>query len=488
MAGKVLIVGAGPVGLTLALELARYRVPVRLVDRITQRSDQSRAIAIWPRTLELLDRSDTAQALADAGNRVIAANIMADGKRLARLDFSEVATPHPYVLMLAQNQTEALLEKSLARFGVAAELGVELVSFAQDESGVTATLRHSDGRVETERLAFLVGCDGAHSTVRHGLGVSFEGDTIDTDWGLGDFMVSGSPFPPDELATFMHAEGPLVFFPLAANRYRFIASLDSSKGEASAAPTPAQFQAILDRRGPGGMRLGEPIWVSAFRINERQVADYRAGRVFLAGDAAHVHSPAGGQGMNTGMQDAVNLAWKLALVSRGLAGAPALLDSYQAERHAVGAEVIASAGRLTHAALLSNPVARHLRDIAAHLLLGLPPVRRALQETMSEISTGYARSPINGPPAPGLKSGQRMAPVAGEAPYGAGDTPRFTIRAPAGSVDLAHALAEPAIRPSASSRIEIVRPDGYLAMSADAGDRAGVMRYLDSLLSGGAAR
>ena len=172
------------------------------------------------------------------------------------------------------------------------------------------------GRDETVRATYLVGCDGAHSTVRHGLGASFTGDTLPSDWALADIQIDGD-IPLDEMTICWTQEGILVFFPIAGRRFRVIADVGPVPADVEAAPTLDEIQTILDARGPAGLRARDAVWVSRFRINERKVKDYRRGRVFLAGDAAHVHSPAGGQGMNTGMQDAFNLAWKLAMVCQG---------------------------------------------------------------------------------------------------------------------------------------------------------------------------
>ena len=478
MTDSVLVVGAGPVGLTMAVELARYGVTVRLIDKMTERSDKSRAIAVWPRTLELLDRNGTGAALIGRGNKVTAASIFSDRKRIAHFDLHSVVSPYPFVLMLPQSDTEQVLEQRLAQLGVRSELGVELAGFAQDAEGVTATLRHADGRSETARFAWLVACDGSHSAVRSGLNLGFAGETMGTEWALGDFLLDGAPFPLSDLATYWHEKGPLVLFPLGPGRYRIIYSMGPAGDHAPPVPTQADFQATMDERGPAGITLSKPIWTSVFRINERQVPNYRVGRIFLAGDAAHVHSPAGGQGMNTGMQDAINLAWKLALVCRGLATTPVLLDSYDAERRPVGAEVIASAGRLTKIALLSNPIAQHLRNALAHVMLGLPPVQRKLEGSMTEISVGYPHSPLNA----GHGAGLRMAPVDGEAPYGAGDSPRFTLRAKGAMGELssaARALLDPVVRPGQG--IALVRPDGYLALNARDGDWSAVAAYLDGL-------
>lgn len=487
MTDTVLIVGAGPVGLTIALELARYRVPVRLIDKMSKRSDTSRAIAIWPRTLELLDRAGAGADLVTLGNKVTAANIIAGSEPMARIELSHVDTPYPFALMLPQSDTEAVLERHLQRFGVRSQLGAELAAFTQDADGVQVTLHHADGQIETERFGWLIACDGSHSPIRHSLSLKFDGETLGSDWALGDFQVTGSPYPLNEIFTYWHQDGPLIFFPMAPGRYRIIASLEPSKETALAPPAPEAFQAIIERRGPGGIVLGEPIWTSTFRINERQISNYRAGRVFLAGDAAHVHSPAGGQGMNTGMQDAINLGWKLAMVCHGLSSNPSLLDSYDNERRPVGAEVIAAAGHLTKIATIHNPIAQHIRNAIAHFVLGLSPVQRALEGSMTEVSIGYPRSPLNAPGQP--QAGKRMRPLGGEIPYGAGDAPRFTVRAPLAPGKPAPALrtdlVDPAIRSATSGAgIQLVRPDGYLAMSAMDQDWASVEAYLDRLATG----
>ena len=303
---------------------------------------------------------------------------------------------------------------------------------------------------------------------------------MDTDWALGDFHLSGFPFGLDELVTSLHRDGPIVYFPLAPDRYRIIASLGPSTADKPVAPSAAEFQTIVDTRGPAGVKLGEPVWLSAFRINERQVQTYRSGRVFLAGDAAHVHSPAGAQGMNTGMQDAFNLAWKLALVARGLAAPPLLLDSYSTERHAVGAEVIAQSGRLTKMGLIASPALQEIRNRVLGFVLGLSPVRDALTAQMAEISTGYRRSALNGPDeGSDRRPGTRMRPVNDERPYGAGKTPLFSLRA-SEPAPFSHPLLEPAPRARTDGKgIELVRPDGYLAMSAREGDWHAVRAYLD---------
>jgi FAD binding domain len=321
--------------------------------------------------------------------------------------------------------------------------------------------------------AWLIGCDGAHSTVRHTLGMSFLGDTLQSDWMLADIHMKGYPYPESEIATYWHQDGVLVVFPISPGRFRVIADAGLAAGVHPADPTLDQVQAVVDKRGPAGLVVSDPVWLSAFRINERKVANYRSGRVFLAGDAAHVHSPAGGQGMNTGMQDAFNLAWKLALVCRK-ACSDKLLDSYSVERSAVGEQVLKAAGRLTAVATMKNHTAQTLRNLIGRVVLGLAPFRNAMMDTMTEISIGYQKSPLNGPnvhgavPAPG----ERVAPIVGQIPVGSGDAPRFVLFAQSSNATIAliekfKGLLDPDIRPPLNSAgMWLVRPDGYASCLA----------------------
>ncbi|WP_083745738.1 FAD-dependent oxidoreductase [Variovorax sp. KK3] len=486
----VLIVGAGPVGLTLALELARYRVPVTLVDKITARETSSRAVAVWPRTLELLDRAGAAADLLALGNRVSCANIVAGSHTLARIELGGVASPYPFALMIPQDRTEAVLERHVVARGITPQLGVELVDVDQDAHGVTATWRQNGVEVAPQRFDWLVACDGAHSVVRHKLGMAFDGETLDTDWVQGDFLLEGMPFPASELGIYWHGDGVLLFFPMGPNRFRVIASRGHAAQGDLPLPDVAAFQQLVDRRGPGGVRLKTPLWISKFKINERQVNDYRASRVFLAGDAAHVHSPAGGQGMNTGMQDAINLAWKMAMACHGRLPADMLLDSYDAERRPVGAEVIRAAGRLTKVATVEGPHVQHVRNLLAHALLGLAPVQHAMADQMTELSTAYPDSPLTmAHPAGKLSAGMRMPPVPGERPYGAGDRPRFSLRSndPGARVLIERFphLLESSLRPGPEGGdMQLVRPDGYLAAAVSRPHANQLADYLQCLASG----
>lgn len=493
MKPEVLVIGAGPVGLTMAAELARYGVSVRIVDKAAARTDKSKALVLWSRTLELIDRMGCGASFVEAGLKVRGANIIAGATTIAHIDLGGLDTPHPYALMLPQSDTERLMEQHLNSFGVEVERRVELTRFVADEDAVTAFLRRSDGSEETLDVDWMIGCDGAHSAVRHGLGMEFEGDTLVSHWILADLHLAG-PAPLEEIEIYWHADGILALFPIAPGRYRVIADVGGGKaGEHPSDPTLEEVQSLLDRRGPGGIKASAPIWLSPFTINERKVTDYRAERVFLAGDAAHIHSPAGGQGMNTGMQDAINLAWKLALVCRGLANPEPLLTSYGVERSEVGRQVLVAAGRLTTIATLHGGLAQGVRNHLASLLFGLSPVRRAMTNTMSELSIGYPNGPLtkaewhghSGPAA-----GERAPVSAGVHPVGSGDRPRFAIFAVAdeGSAALIARrgdLLEAETRaPFADDGIWLVRPDGYVAMTARRGEWDRVGAYLDWIAAG----
>lgn len=389
-----LVVGAGPVGLTMAAHLHRHGINCRIVDRSPQPSPYSKALVIWPRTLEMLDALGVADRFVAAGMFAPAVSVYGGRRLLIRLASDVADTRFHRPLMLPQNETERLLAEHVQAIGVRVERAVELTTFADEGDRVRATLRHGNGREETIRCAWLLGCDGAHSTVRRGIGAEFTGDAEPNDWILADCRVEGAAAGEQRLV--WHARGVLAMFPLAPGRWRVAANLGPAEGESRPAePALADLQRAVDERGPPGLRLCEPSWLSRFRIHARQVADYRRGRVFLAGDAAHIHSPAGGQGMNTGMQDTWNLVWKVALVQRG-AAVPTLLDSYTLERGQVGAMVLHNAARLTRLATMRNPLGRLVRNTVAGLLGRFAAFRRRLARALSELDIHYPNSPLNG--------------------------------------------------------------------------------------------
>jgi 2-polyprenyl-6-methoxyphenol hydroxylase-like FAD-dependent oxidoreductase len=349
----VLVVGAGPVGLTMAAELARHGVRCRIVDRLAKPSPYCRAIGVTPRTLEVWDDMGIAREMIDAGLWIDGLRSIIHGypSNDARLDLSDL----PYSeLGLPQYETERLLARHLGRFGVAVERGASLQALKQDNDGVTVRLERN-GKTEEARFHYVIGCDGAHSAVRHALGIAFEGDAFPMMFMLGDVHIAWDLPRGMALRALRLAEdaapGMFIAIPLPEpGRYRvsMLAPPDlSSTGgydhgiqSEMRGPELGDIQAVADDLVPAKPRVSDLRWSSMFRISMRLAESYRRGRVFIAGDAAHIHPPTGGQGMNTGIQDAYNLAWKLALVLSGRAP-DGLLDSYEAERRPVGAEVVA---------------------------------------------------------------------------------------------------------------------------------------------------
>ncbi|MGW2044867.1 FAD-dependent monooxygenase [Streptomyces sp. NPDC001858] len=371
-ATDVLIVGAGPVGLSAAAELRRHGVRCRLVDRLPARLPYAKAVGIQPRTLEIWDRMGLARSVLEAASVLRGQLIYVNGREQARIDLTlPPEVPYEFAA-LPQYETERLLEEYVAGFGTFIERGTELLGFTQDDDGVTARLRTSSGAEEEFRTGYLIGCDGAHSTVRKGLGLSYEGAAFAEEYMLGDVEADWD-LPHGYGLRSLHrtADGAtddiLVCIPLpGAGRYRMSmlvppelstarargarAGAGDGNGdgdgdgvahglEGDRAPELHHLQTVVDRLAPKPALLSRLRWSSVFRISHRIVDRYSDGRVFVAGDAAHIHPPTGAQGMNTGIQDACNLAWKLALVVKGEAG-PALLATYDAERRPVGEEVV----------------------------------------------------------------------------------------------------------------------------------------------------
>ena len=478
----ILIVGAGPVGLTMAAELARYGLPVRIIDKNPKATETSKALVVWSRTLELMDRMGCTSGFLEAGLKGRGATIRKGTTIIGHNTFDKIASAYNYALMIPQSETEKLLTAHLSSLGVSIEREVELTGFTPATDHVSANLRHADGREEKMETLWLLGCDGAHSAVRHGLGVDFHGATEGDDWLLADVRLEGGHAPAhDEIAIYFHHDGPFVVFPMPGGRARVIGTIGKTDpNHPRPDPTLADVQALADRRA-GGFGVSDPNWLTNFRINERKVDDYRVGRVFLSGDAAHIHSPAGGQGMNTGMQDAIGLAWRLALVERG--ASEALLESYSPERTAVGKMVLRNATRLTDVATLANPAAQAVRDAVAHFALGFETVRERMLMQMSETDIAYAKSPLS----VGCHAGDRFAPehYAGSPP-GAGDDPRFVLyakdREKASALTAKYTgLLQPEARLPADGHIAIVRPDGYVGFAGGADDFDGADVYLGGL-------
>ncbi|WP_210589290.1 FAD-dependent oxidoreductase [Streptomyces sp. GESEQ-35] len=390
---RAVVVGAGPVGLTAAHELARRGVRVRLVDAAPGPARTSRAVAVHPRTLETFAQLGVVDALLERGRRNRAFTMYSGGHRLVRLeaDYSTMPTSYPYTLIVSQTDTEAVLREAVARLGVEIEWGVRLTGFEQDTDGVRIRLRDADGAEESARTSWLVGCDGGHSTVRKLLGLELTGETSET-WMLADAPVD-TDLPPDTIY-WTHTGGhALMMVPYARDgHWRLLDTAPAPDGGA------ARLGARLSKGLGREVRVGEPEWTSVFTFQQRMVQRMHDGRVFVAGDAAHVHSPASGQGMNTGVQEAYNLAWKIAQVDQGNAG-PALLDTYSEERVPIGEALLGSTRTATFLVQLKNLLASAALPVVFAVVRTVPALRRAIQRKvlggMSGLRIEYGESSLN---------------------------------------------------------------------------------------------
>ena len=393
----VLIVGAGPTGLAAALSLTRARIPVRLIDRTPQPGCHTRAIGIQARTLELFEQHRIVEPFLELGHRAHVANLYSNGQRRARLDFDPLFTRYPYLLFLDQTVTERILTEHLAGVDVAVERGSELLELTQGSAGVSAEVRMPNGRIESMRGAYLIAADGAHSTVRHKLAMKFDGETLAQSFLLAD-VTGDTPWPDDEFHVFASGDGLVALFPFGAGRWRLIADhkamLPAAPEGTLPVPTLEECRAIVGQRVHHPVALSDMTWASYFHVNSRMVQQLRMERVFFAGDAAHVHSPAGAQGMNTGIQEAFNLGWKLARVLTG--GAPdRLLDTYHAERYPIERLVLQQTSFMTQLAEADHGPMKLLRERVMPALVALGPLRDAARQAVSELSIQYRRSPLS---------------------------------------------------------------------------------------------
>ncbi|MEU5788485.1 FAD-dependent oxidoreductase [Micromonospora purpureochromogenes] len=373
----VLVVGAGPTGLTVAATLAQRGVDVTVVDRAAQPPVTSRAAVVHAYTLEMLDRIGAAAPLVARGAASRRFTVRDRDRVLLGVGFDDLPSRYPYALLVSQAVTEAVLTDRLAALGGRVHWAYEVSSLDRDDAG--AVVGFADGgRV---RARWVIGADGMHSTVRELAGIGFGGpDGRGESFVLADVRVR-SVLPRDEIALFLARPGPLVWAPLPDGVVRVVASV----AQAPCTRDAAYFQALLDERGPARRpdRVTDVIWSSRFRIHHRVAETYRAGPVLLAGDAAHVHSPAGGQGMNLGICDAVALGDTLADVVAG--GPDTLLDDYSAARRPLAEEVAGFADRMTRLAAVS-PAARPLRDLLLRAVAGAPTVRRRLALRLSGLA------------------------------------------------------------------------------------------------------
>ncbi|WP_369133860.1 FAD-dependent monooxygenase [Modestobacter sp. I12A-02662] len=411
---QVLVVGAGPTGLTLACDLLRRGVGCRVVDRAVAFHRRSRGKGLQPRTLEVFDDLGVAEQVLAVGRRAHRLRLYAGGRQVADLSIPprppRPGVPYPDLVVLPQWRTEELLRNRLAALGGVVERGRELVALSQDDDGVTVTVA-SGGAAEVVRAGYVVGCDGGHSRVRELLGLVLRGEGRQERFVLGDVEVDG--LEPGVAVAWFDGREYLAADPLDGRGTWQVQARVPSDGR----PEPVTvelLQRLFSERGFPGVRLHDPTWLSEFAPRAALVDRYRAGRVLLAGDAAHVHSPAGGQGLNTGVQDAYNLGWKLGLVVAGAAPGD-LLDTYQEERLPVARAVLAGSDRGHTVVFSAHPVVRRLRERVLAPLLRLDAVQRAVLDRSAELAISYRGSSLSGGrvgPAGRLRS--RRGPHAGD--------------------------------------------------------------------------
>ena len=501
----VLVVGAGPTGLLLAGDLARAGVAVTLLERRTGTSNLTRAFAVHARTLEQLDARGVADELLRTGRQV--PSLRAFGH--VDVDLSRLPSRFPFLLVTPQYETERVLERRARELGVEIVHGAELVGLHQDGDDVTAEVRlagrttageayangetngeaNANGEVNGEANAtddtdgdsggelvswhasYLVGTDGVHSAVRHTLGLPFPGHSAIRSVMLADVRLSE---PPADVLTFNGVRAGFAFIaPYGDGWYRIIAWHRQHELPDDAPVDLEELRQVVRAALGSDHGMHDARWTSRFHSDERQVPRYRVGRVFLAGDAAHVHSPAGGQGMNTGLQDAANLGWKLATVLRGRAP-DGLLDSYQAERHPVGRMVLRGSGALLRLALLASAPLRAVRDVVADRAVRFDAVSRRFAGAVSGVDIAYST------PRGGHRLVGRRAPdvrLIGDGParlYEALRSGRFVLVTRDGAMALPDGWGEEVdvVGAAEATATMLVRPDGYVAWATDDADPA----------------
>jgi 2-polyprenyl-6-methoxyphenol hydroxylase-like FAD-dependent oxidoreductase len=408
----VLIIGAGPTGLVLALWLSKLGVQVRIIDKSSTPGTTSRALAVQARTLELYSQLDLSDAVVQNGHKVAAANFWVKGEPVARLPLSTIGeglTPYAFLEIYPQDEHERLLIERLEAFGISVERDTELQSFEETGDGITARLRLPDGQQETCQACYLAGCDGARSIVRKTLDTGFPGGTYQQIFYVADVQARGPTFN-GELHVDLDEADFLAVFPLSdEGRARLIGTVRDERAERA---ETLQFEDVSHRAIENlKLQIDQVNWFSTYRVHHRVADHFRTGRAFLLGDAAHVHSPAGGQGMNTGIGDAINLAWKLATVLSGGATTK-LLDSYETERIAFARRLVATTDRVFSFVTADGPIADLVRIRVAPFLIpkmiSFEAAREFMFRTVSQTTLNYRGMPLSEGVAGHVHGGDRL--------------------------------------------------------------------------------
>jgi 2-polyprenyl-6-methoxyphenol hydroxylase-like FAD-dependent oxidoreductase len=377
----ILVAGAGPTGLALAAELTRRGTSQLIIDKQPTGANTSRACVVHARTMEVLEPLGVTCDLLAQGVKVPIFRVRDRDRSLVTIDFSAIASPYPFTLMVPQDRVERCLLTHLEELGGSVVRPCELIRCTALESHLEVQVQ-SEGATKTIKAQWLIGCDGMHSTVREQSGIAFAGAAYEQSFVLADVHMVW-PLSREEVTLFYSPEGLMVVAPLPDDHFRIVATMD----DAPELPSPDFMQSVLDRRGPSTNpgRIRDVVWGSRFRIHHRVAQNPRKGRILLCGDAAHVHSPAGGQGMNTGIQDSVSLAQALTATLKDRNDAR--LDTWASERHRVASDVVALTDRMTRVATIKSTTGQALRNMAVAFAGHLPPVRAALARTLAELDT-----------------------------------------------------------------------------------------------------
>ena len=400
---KVLVVGAGPTGLTMAAELTRHGVPCRIIDKKSGITDKTKALTLQSRTMEVFEDMGLIEEVLEKGRPVAGFSFYTEGKRIFHVASAELDTPYPYIMLYPQFETERSLYNHLNSLGVEVEWNTDILKLHQNRGEIQVSLKHPSGEIEQIEPDYLIACDGGRSFCRKALNVKLEGETFDSEFLIADLKLDwDNPPTKDEWHGYFTDRGFVLIASLdGENSWRMVTEVpwdiqDESADDSShyEQPTFAEFRKMFELLNPiPNLKLSEPNWMSRFRIHRRIIDRFRHGNVFFAGDAAHLHSPAGGQGMNTGIQDAYNLAWKLALVCRGVAN-PELLDTYNTERYPLSKQQVQTTDAAFKMMLLRHPVSRAIRDRLASLLINLEPIQQRMEKRLAMLTINYRKSPI----------------------------------------------------------------------------------------------
>lgn len=389
----VLVVGAGPVGLTLASELTRYGVRCRIVDKDSGIKNISKALILHVRTQEVLEAMGAIAPVKAESKPLRQVELHAYGKHIGHWTLDGIDSPHPHPVIIGQNRTEHILEQHLNNLGVKVDWQVETTGFQQDGDGVTVNLRHADVREEKSRAKWLVGCEGAHSIVRKQLGLSFEGGRYENEQFIQADAKIRWTLPKGVSYLFLTSAGYMMVIEMPDDIVRVFISLPDPDPTNDTAPSLQEVQDALNKLGGNDAELYDPVWLARYRTSHRRADRFREGRVFVAGDAGHVHVPIGGQGMNTGIQDAFNLAWKLAYVLKGVAH-PQLLDSYNSERHPVAVALLEGTDKAYRNILHPNKLLQNTARVFGPFIMRMESVQIRFRNTLEEIEVGYKDSSL----------------------------------------------------------------------------------------------